>query len=74
MNNLDAVEEMYRLMKIISRKGQVENYTFKASEKILPRESCPGLSPGGAERVATSRSLVCGKRIDRTMIWCRRLN
>jgi hypothetical protein len=63
MNNLDAVVEMYRLMKLVSHKGQVEEYTFK--EKILPCESCQGKIISGAERVATSRSLVCGGIVDR---------
>ena len=65
MNNLDAVCEIYRLMKLVSHKGQVEEFTFKASEKILPRESCQEKKTGGAARVATSRSLVCGGVVDR---------
>ena len=59
MNNLDAVVEIYRLMKLVSHKGPVEEFTFKASEKILPRESCQGKKTSGAERVERSRSPVC---------------
>jgi len=62
MNNLDAVVEMYRLMKVVSRNFSAVEYGFKASEKILPRESCQGKKTGGASRVVTSRSLVCGEK------------
>lgn len=66
MNNLDAVVEIYRLMKVVSRKGPAVEYGFKASEKMIPRESHSGGGRGGAERVATSRLLVCGGVVDRT--------
>jgi len=61
MKNLDAVVEIYRLMKLVSHKGPVQEYVFKASEKSLPRESHSGNSPGGAERVARSRERVFGE-------------
>lgn len=66
MNNLDSVVEIYRLMKVVSRKGSAVEYGFKASEKILPRESHSGGPRGGAERVARSRERVCGGVVDRT--------
>ena len=66
MNNLDAVVEIYRLMKVVSHRGPVVEYGFKASEKSLPLGRVPGkISLPGAERVATSRLPVCVGRVDR---------
>lgn len=61
MNTLEKIDQ---LMKPIVRKNSVE-YVLKASEKMIPRESHSGGGRGGAERVATSRLLVCGGVVDR---------
>ena len=54
MNDLGKIFEFVRLVDICAREAA---FALKASEENLPRERCPGLSPGGAERVATSRNI-----------------